>query len=144
MSMSDGLEIYGAALMTLTILAGSIKYLLSNYITPLMNEIEKIKSEQNGIKDLEKDQQIELNEIKKKLVDEVKDISKGNFDFRLKYETSMSEIKLLLVEKYFSKQEIEKEIEDILKKIEHIRETHYEMKSIRKYIESLKDNKRDE
>lgn len=104
MSLADGLQLYGAALTTLTILAGSIKYLISSRITPLEGKVKELS---------------ELTyTIKQSLIDDVKDISQNNFDFRLKYQGAIQDLRLLLSEKYISKDEFDKTIDEIKRRIE--------------------------
>jgi uncharacterized protein YegP (UPF0339 family) len=137
MTLADGLQIYGAAITTLGILFISIKYLISFRITPLEGDLINLRDENKRLEEENKEYSEELDEVKQALVDEVKDISKGNYEFRLKYENAINEIKLLLAEKYIAKKDLEKELEEIKKQIDHNSRIHYEVKAIRKSIESI-------
>jgi hypothetical protein len=137
MTFSDGLQLYGAALTTLTILAASIKYVLSSRIAPIESDIKQLKKDNTRIEDENKEYSEALDELKQSLIDEVKEISTGNFEFRLKYDGAISEIKLLLAEKYVSKADFDKEFEEIKKRIDQNSQIHYEVKTIRKSIEAI-------
>ena len=104
MTLADGLQLYGAALTTLTILAGSIKYLISSRINPLEKKVEELSKE--------------TETLKQSLVDDVKEISQGNFEFRLKYEGAITDLRLLLAEKYLSKEECTRLMDETNRKIE--------------------------
>jgi len=104
MSLADGIQLYGAALTTLTILAASVKYLISSRINPLEEKVQKLSTATES--------------IKQSLVDDVKDISQNNFEFRLKYQGAIQDLRLLLSEKYISKEEFDKTIDEIKRRIE--------------------------
>jgi regulator of replication initiation timing len=104
MSLSDGLQLYGAALTTLVILAGSIKYLISSRISPLEKRVESLSKGTDN--------------LKQSLVDDIKEISQGNFEFRLKYEGAIKDLRLLLAEKFLSKEECTRIMSEINHKIE--------------------------
>jgi len=117
-------------------LFGSVKWLLSSKVSPLQDKIKDL-SEEN------KKQSDEIDELKQDLVDDVKEISKGNFEFRLKYENALNEIKLLLAEKYTCKEQCDKNIADIKKRIEQnseLHQIHHEVQTIRNTLE--KEGKR--
>jgi hypothetical protein len=80
MALADGLQIYGAAITTLGILFVSIKYLISFRITPIEGELKNLHEDNKRLETENKEYSEELNEVKQALVDEVKDISKGNYD----------------------------------------------------------------
>ena len=99
MLLADGLQLYGAAVITLTSLAASMKYLISSRINPLEEKVKKLEGNTEA--------------IKQALVDDVKEISQGNFEFRLKYEGAIQDLRLLLAEKYISKEEFDKTTDEI-------------------------------
>ena len=125
MTLADSLQLYGAAIATLTILAASLRYIISSKINPLEKEIKHLQGEN---KELEED----ISTLKQALVDDVKDISQGNFEFRLKYEGAIKDLRLLLAEKFTSKERLDKEIDEVKKRID----IHADVKTI---LANLKD-----
>ena len=130
MTLSDMLQIYGAAIVTLSALAASVRYLISSRIEPLESKIDELRK---GEKDIDTD----ITSLKKEMVSDVKEISQGNYEFRLKYEQSIQELRLLLAEKYTSKEDLEKEIRAIKERVTLCNE----LKSIRRHIEDIKRDK---
>jgi predicted RNase H-like nuclease (RuvC/YqgF family) len=126
MTISDYLQIYGATLTSLTILAASLRYILSSRIKPLEENIKDLKKDNENLED-------DIDSLKQALVDDVKEISQGNFEFRLKYEGAIKDLRLLLAEKYTSKEELEKDLNELKEKIM----IHHELKSIRRQIEDI-------
>ena len=119
MTLEESLQIYGAAITTLTILAASIRYILSSKIKPLEKDLENLKRENKDLED-------EVERLKLALVNDVKDISQGNFEFRLKYEGAIKDMRLLLAEKYTSKEQLEKEANEIRRHLD----LHHDLKEI--------------
>ena len=129
MDMGDTIALYGLAISVIVVLVTAITWLISTKISPLFQEIGSLKEK---LADLEKDQkeiQKEIDELKQALVEEVKDISKGNYEFRLKYEKAISQLELDLVSKYVSKSDLEKEMANLKEKVDA-----HQLKSIREII----------
>ena len=129
MTLQEGVEIYGAAIATLTILAASVRYILSSKIKPLEKDLESLKRDNKDLED-------EVERLKAGIVNDIKDISQGNFEFRLKNEGAIKDLYLILSEKYASKEQLEKEASDIKRKIE----IHHDIKEILENI-LKKENK---
>jgi methyl-accepting chemotaxis protein len=129
MPTSELIEIYGALITTLGILFAAFKYIISARIAPIELENKRLKNMQEKLHE-------EIEELKGSLLEEVKNISQDNFEFRLKYESGINEIKLLLAEKHVSKRDLDKAIEEVNKKIDQNTELSHNIKSI---MESLND-----
>jgi len=128
MTFQEMIQIYGSIITTIGIFLGALKYILSSKIMPIEREIVDLK---NKNKELE----IELDALKAVLFDDVKEISQGNFEFRLKYEGGVKDIKLLLAESFVTKDQLEKEIGEIKRSID----LHYDLKML---LDNLKGNKK--
>jgi predicted RNase H-like nuclease (RuvC/YqgF family) len=134
MTLADALQIYGAALTTLCILAASLRYIISSRIKPIETKLEGAEEKISDLKEEIKSLEEEIDNLKQALVNDIKEISQGNFEFRLKYEGAIKDLRLLLAEKYASKEELEKEVCEFKKSIG----LHQELKSIRRHIEDIK------
>ena len=117
MTLSDGVQLYGVALTTLTLVVGAIRYLISSRICPLEDKIKELEEE--------------TDDVKRALVSDVKEISQGNFDFRLRYEGAIKDLRLLISERYVPKvdyekhlDELKRKLENTLERIENIRRDH--------------------
>jgi hypothetical protein len=104
MTLSDGVQLYGVALTTLTVVVGAIRYLISSRICPLEDKIKKLSEDTEAVKEA--------------LVSDIKEISQGNFNFRLKYEGAIKDLRLLMSEKYVTKAEIDKYLDELKRKFE--------------------------
>jgi predicted nucleic acid-binding Zn-ribbon protein len=111
----------------LTILAASIRYILSSRIQPLEDSLKDLKKENETLEG-------EIDALKQALVNDVKEISQGNYEFRIKYEGAIKDLRLLLAEKYASKEELDKDLGELKDQIT----LHHELKSIRRHIEDIK------
>jgi hypothetical protein len=130
MPTGELIEIYGAILGTLTILFATFKYVISSRIAPIESENKLLKESQEKLSE-------EVEELKEALLEEVKTISEANFEFRLKYEGGIHDIKLLLAQEYVSKADLEKIVEEMNKKLDTNAEFGQSLKVILKSIKDL-------
>jgi len=127
MTLVDSIELYSAVIATLAIVAATFRYIMSSKIHPIEKEIDLLQREN-------KEREEELGSVKKALVDDVKEISQGNFEFRLKYEGAIKDLRLLLAERYTSKEQLDKEINELKRRIDI-------QSDIKAIITNLKDGK---
>lgn len=145
MTLADAIPLYGAILTTLTILVGSVKYLLSSKIKPIEDDIQQIILSMEKCKtcheSINKSHNEKIEEVKKSFVNDVKEISKENHEFRIKYGNDIGELRLLLSEKYIAESDFDKRIEELKKRIEQNNEfhqLHHDVNSILQSIDSIK------
>jgi hypothetical protein len=111
MTFADLIPIYMALLATASAVTVTIRYILTARIRPIEEKLSLMKKQEGNMEH-------EIHELRNTLLEEVKKIARENFEFRLRYEQGIAEIKLLLAEKHISKHEFYKEIEKINNKVD--------------------------
>lgn len=130
MPTGELIEIYCAILSTLGILFVSLKYIISSRIAPIEAENKRLKEEQDKLEE-------EVDELKSTLLEEVKTISHDNFEFRIKYESGINEIRVLLAERYSSKKDLDKAVEELNRKMDLNIDLNQSIKLIMKSLRDL-------
>jgi len=126
MDLMETVRIYGALLSTVAALFGAVKWILSVKIAPLEaknSELILHNEKQNA----------EIKELRKEVLDELKKISHANFEFRREYENGINEIKLLLAVQHVSKEDFQREMTDMHKRVD----TEYDIKIIKEAVKQL-------
>lgn len=126
MVFADLIPIYMAILATVSAVAVTFRYIFTVKIKPIEDKMQEANKK-------EVDLQHEINSLKELFLKEVKKIAEDNFEFRLRHEQSISEIKILLAEKHIDKQAFYKELDKINQRIDNSKD----IKTIAKAIQDL-------
>jgi hypothetical protein len=120
------IPVYGLILAIITALFSAVKWILSVKIAPLQEKNESLEEKNKALEG-------EIDDLKKLVVDEVRQISLANFEFRREYEAGISDIKLLLAEKYVLKEDYNREVTEIHKRIN----ISHDIKAIKETLKQL-------
>jgi hypothetical protein len=124
MDLGESLRVYGAILTTVCVLFGAIKWILAVKIAPIQVKNKELEKKNN-------EQDVEIKELKKAFLDEVKQISEANYNFRRDYENGIHKLELDLATNHVKKEDFQREMTDVHNRVD----MSHDVKTI---MESLK------
>jgi hypothetical protein len=106
MNIADVIKLACSIIGSVIAIFGVAKWLINVKIKPLEDQNTAL-SKKNSEQDLE------IQKLKDAFIEELREISSTNYEFRREYENGLSDVKLLLSESYVKKEDFQKETTDI-------------------------------
>lgn len=118
MEISDIIQIIYYLGGTIVIISSAIKYLVISKIDPIKSDISKLAETIKNLEAKIDHSNDSILKIKENFVQELKGIAKENYEFRIRHDNSINDIKITLAERYICKQDIQKELDELKTAIE--------------------------